>query len=100
MDCDSRHISAIETGAKRPSINLLAKISEALDTSVDYFLLDAPHINREYYIDGYSVPIVQSFRNFRATFPEASAVDLAYQLSRKTSDCQGCKHRNGKPLTI
>ena len=51
VDCESRHISAIETGVRRPSIDMLAKISEALDTSVDYFLMDAPHISRQYFID-------------------------------------------------
>lgn len=51
VDCESRHISAIETGVRRPSIDMLAKISEALDTSVDYFLMDAPHISRKYFID-------------------------------------------------
>ena len=51
VNCESNHISAIETGVKRPSIDLLARISEALDTSVDYFLMDAPHISRQYFID-------------------------------------------------
>ena len=47
----------------------------------------------------YSVSIVQSFRNFRAPFPEVSAVDLAGRLFWHTLGCQGCKHHNGKPLT-
>ena len=42
---------------------------------------------------------MQSFRNFRAPFPEVSAVDLDGRLFWHTLGCQGCKHHNGKPLT-
>ena len=68
----------------------------------DYYYCDTKWKSIDMYsIDGeYSVAIVQSFRNFRAPFPEVSAVDLAIPFFWSLSDCQGCKHRKGKPLTI
>ena len=68
----------------------------------DYYYCDTKWKSIDMYsIDGeYSVAIVQSFRNFRAPFPEVSAVDLAIPFFWLRSDCQGCKHRKGKPLTI
>lgn len=48
--CSNNHLSAIETGVNKPSIEMIMKISIALDKSVDYFLMDAPHVCPTYLI--------------------------------------------------
>lgn len=45
------HLSDIERGKKRPSLELLMRISEFLDTPVDYFLMDNPHSCLSYSIN-------------------------------------------------
>ena len=49
--CTSNHLSAIENGVNKPSIELIMKISVVLEESVDYFLMDAPHAYLTYLID-------------------------------------------------
>lgn len=48
--CSNNHLSAIETGVNKPSIEMIMKISIALDKSVDNFLMDAPHVCPTYLI--------------------------------------------------
>ena len=48
--CDSKHISAVETGLKHPSLDLLLIASNELNVSLEYFLKDSPHENTDYYI--------------------------------------------------
>ena len=45
------HLSDIERGVKKPSLEMMMKISYLLDTPVDYFLLDSPHSCRSYMIE-------------------------------------------------
>lgn len=49
--CSSNHISAIENGINRPSVELLIRLSYLLGESVDYFLMDDPHVHPKYMID-------------------------------------------------
>lgn len=49
--CTSNHLSAVENGTNKPSLEMLMKISIALDKSVDYFLMDAPHAYPKYLIE-------------------------------------------------
>lgn len=39
--CTSRYLSTIENGKKRPSLELLTRISTVLDVSIDSFLFDS-----------------------------------------------------------
>ena len=45
------HLSDVERGVKKPSLELLMKISDLLDTPVDYFLMDMPHASCNYAIN-------------------------------------------------
>lgn len=45
------HLSDVERGVKKPSLELLMRISVQLDTPVDYFLMDSPRICRQYLIN-------------------------------------------------
>lgn len=49
--CSSNHLSAIETGINKPSVELLIKLSDILNESVDYFLMDNPHAHPQYIIE-------------------------------------------------
>lgn len=52
------HLSDIERGVKKPSLEMLMKISYLLDTPVDYFLLDSPHSCRSYIIENELAPLL------------------------------------------
>lgn len=45
------HLSDVERGVKKPSLELLMKISYLLNTPVDHFLMDLPHACCNYAID-------------------------------------------------
>lgn len=49
--CSSNHLSAVENGTNRPSVELIIRISAILNESVDYFLMDNPHAHPQYIID-------------------------------------------------
>lgn len=49
--CSSNHISAIENGTQKPSMELIIKISSVLNESVDYFLMDVPRTGKKYMIN-------------------------------------------------
>ena len=49
--CTSKHLSSVENGKKKPSIELLTKLSAALETSVDSFLVDSPVSYPQFFID-------------------------------------------------
>lgn len=49
--CSSNHLSSVETGVHKPSLDLIIKIATVLDSSIDYFLIDTPHANRKYLIN-------------------------------------------------
>lgn len=50
-DCSSNHLSAIENGTNKPSLEMIMKISIALEKSVDYFLMDSSRVSKAYLID-------------------------------------------------
>lgn len=50
-NCSSNHLSAIENGINKPSLEMMMKISVVLDKSVDYFLMDSSHVSKAYLID-------------------------------------------------
>lgn len=50
-DCTSNHLSAIENGVNKPSLELMVRISYSLDKSIDYFLMDSPYAYPKYKID-------------------------------------------------
>ncbi len=51
IGCNGSHLSDIEGAKKNPSLNTLKRISEELDTTVDFFLLDSPHSCKSYLRD-------------------------------------------------
>lgn len=42
VGCSNNHLSHVETGTNKVSLTLLLRLSYALETSLDYFLLDTP----------------------------------------------------------
>lgn len=55
------HLSDVERGVKRPSLDLLMKISCALNTPVDYFIKDMPNACCDYIINGELAIILEQF---------------------------------------
>jgi len=51
IGCNGSHLSDIEGDKKNPSLDTLKRISEELDTTVDFFLLDSPHSCKSYLRD-------------------------------------------------
>ena len=51
VNCSNNHLSHIETAQCKVSLNMLLKIAYALDSSLDYFLLDTPFARPESIID-------------------------------------------------
>lgn len=51
VDCSNNHLSHIETAQCKVSLNMMLKIAYALDTGLDYFLLDTPFARPESIID-------------------------------------------------
>ena len=49
--CTGKYVSNIETGKKTPSLDLLTKISSALEVTVDSLLIDSPLAFSKYYVD-------------------------------------------------
>ena len=47
VECSNIHISHIESGQTKVSLGLLLRLSYALESSLDYFLLDTPYAPRE-----------------------------------------------------
>lgn len=50
-DCTGKYVSNIETGKKAPSLDLLTKISSALEITIDSLLVDSPLAYPKYYVD-------------------------------------------------
>ena len=59
IGCSSSHLSEIESDKKLPSLERLKLISEELDITVDYFLLDTPHSCKTYLRDDQLASIVE-----------------------------------------
>lgn len=53
------HLSDIERGVKKPSLEMMMKISYLLDTPVDYFIMDSPHACRKYLIEVQIAPLLE-----------------------------------------
>lgn len=58
--CTSNHLSAIETGEHKPSLDLLLKLAVSLDTCIDYFLSDTPYASPNYLINSRIAPKLES----------------------------------------
>lgn len=43
--CTKNHLSAVEIGKCKPSLELVIKIASILDSSVDFFIMNSPHVN-------------------------------------------------------
>lgn len=59
----ANHLSDIERGKKRASIEMLLQISNALDTPVDAFLKDNPMVCRSYTTDSVIQPLLNQFNS-------------------------------------
>ena len=57
----SSHLSDIERGKKKPSYVTLGKISEELDASLDYLLLDSVAMSKSHLRDEQLVPIIEQY---------------------------------------
>ena len=51
VGCSNNHMSHIEVAQTKVSLSLLLQLSYALDTPVDYFLLDTPFAAKDSYIN-------------------------------------------------
>lgn len=51
VDCSNNYLSHIETAQTKVSLTMLLQISYALDTKLDYFLLDTPFAHADTIID-------------------------------------------------
>ena len=58
--CTRNHLSAVETGECKPSLELIVKIASILDSSVDFFIMDSPHVNTRYIINHQIAPKLES----------------------------------------
>lgn len=52
VDCSNNHLSHIETAQCKVSLSMLLKLSYALESSIDYFLMDTPYVPAASLIDG------------------------------------------------
>ena len=51
VDCSNNHISHIEVGQTKLPLDMLLKLSSALEKDVDYFLCDTPYVSKSHLID-------------------------------------------------
>ena len=58
--CTRNHLSAVETGDCKPSLDLIVKIAAVLDSSVDFFIMDSPHVNTRYIINQQIAPKLEA----------------------------------------
>ena len=66
--CTSNHLSNVEVGKSKPSLELVIKLAMELGSSVDYFLLGTPHVSCQYLLHSQIGPKLDS----------CSAEDLQY----------------------
>ncbi len=76
------HLSDVERGVKRPSLELLMKISCLLNTPVDYFVKDMPNACCDYIINGELAIVLEQFtpRSLNLIYKMAQEI-LEYQNS-------------------
>ena len=58
--CTRNHLSSIENGDCRPSLDLIVRIASILDSSVDFFIMDSPHVNTRYIINHEIAPKLEA----------------------------------------
>ena len=58
--CTRNHLSAVETGECKTSLDLIVKIAAVLDSSVDFFIMDSPHVNTRYIINQQIAPKLEA----------------------------------------
>ncbi len=51
IGCSNNHMSHIETGQTKVSLSLLLKLVYALDTDLNFFLMDTPYVEKDSIID-------------------------------------------------
>lgn len=86
-DCTSKYISAIESGRKSPSLDLLTQISSALDVTVDSLLVDSPLACPKYYVDAVDKQKIASLSvPYLVTLNEVLDSLLKLQAATKHSD--------------
>lgn len=68
--CTSNHLSAVETGSHKPSLDLIIKLASVLNSSVDYFLMDTTHANQQYLINSRIAPKLGGCSNHELQFIE------------------------------
>ena len=51
IGCSNNHMSHIETGQTKVSLSLLLKLAYALDTDLNFFLMDTPYVEKDSIID-------------------------------------------------
>ena len=54
--CSNNHISAVESGGNKPSLDLLIRLSIVLESNLDDFLMDNPSVHPQYLIDARIAP--------------------------------------------
>lgn len=80
---EEKHIQAIEGGRRRPSYELICKISEELNTTVDFFLRDSRHISTSYIIQAYAERIEKMSTRTRQTGLEMMETLLKLQINQE-----------------
>ncbi len=50
LDCSYKYLSDLEVGREKPSLEMIMKIGNVLDKSIDYFLMDSPIASTDYII--------------------------------------------------
>ena len=58
--CTRNHLSAVETGECKPSLEFIVKIAAVLDSRVDFFIMDSPHVNTRYIINQQIAPKLEA----------------------------------------
>lgn len=61
LGTNANHLSDIERGKKRASLEMLVQISSILDTPVDFFLKDNPMVCQSYLLDEDVLPLLKQF---------------------------------------
>ena len=58
--CTRNHLSSIENGDCKPSLDLIVRIASILNSSVDFFIMDSPHVNTRYIINQQIAPKLEA----------------------------------------
>ena len=85
VGCASNHLSGIENGANRPSLELIIKIATVLHSSIDYFLMDSPCASTRYLIDNRIAPKLEACSALELQLIEKYIDDL---LEYKAAICE------------